>query len=68
MNIKAFLKQLTPPFAMQLYRRVTRRGYFWSGIYNHYQEVPNAGGGFADPMYVKLTVKQAQDLIRAMPG
>lgn len=51
MDFKTFLKRITPPILLDLYRR-PYRGCVWEGIYTHYRDVPSAGEGFDSDVWV----------------
>ena len=50
MNSRRFIKSLTPPIFLELYRKLRygneNKPYTWEGIYEHYKEVPVTEEGF----------------------
>lgn len=68
MTLKGFLKSITPPFVIDLYRFLRRGKYwnaYWDGIYPSFREVPKRGSGYSDARYVAQSIEETRRAILA---
>jgi putative methyltransferase (TIGR04325 family) len=68
-TLKAVIKRLAPPIALDLYRRLRSeppRRSTWEGVYRHRRDVPSSGQGFDGRTWVAIEREAAESLLGRM--